>query len=153
STIVTSDPTILPISEAATEMMGVPSQAEYHSAILDRMTSELGFSGAIPDTLFLYDFSAESTRPPGQVNYLNQYEQPDLPVRFGNRSGNACGPSSLVMALSEVRVAVPVLDAYNNTMTAGVADPNWPGEQSREFAWQPGATYAQDKPGPPHAAL
>jgi hypothetical protein len=151
--VSTDNPRVLPKQEAIDKLLGMGSLKQYNELQIGKVEADLSFTGAIPDTLFLYDFSHESTLPFGEVLYLNQYEQASLPVRYGVRSGNACGPSSLVAALFEVGIGATILDVYNNTMTSGVPDPARPGELSQEFDWIKGERYAAGKLAPSFGAV
>ena len=147
TTLIASPPDI-PMAQAAATLLGAGSAPAYDRQVLGTIESGLKFTGAIPDTLLLYDFSGEETLPPPAVRYVNQYEQSQLPPRYGVRSGAACGPSSLVMALDEVSTTVAVLDAFNQTMTPRTpdkADPERPGEYFQEFKWDKGEKYARSK--------
>jgi hypothetical protein len=132
TTLVSDDPTIIPLSDAAAELLQTPNATLHDAAVFAEVGPSVDFAGAVPDTLALYDFSARSTVPPALFQYLDQYEQSDLPEWGGAPGGNAAGPAAVTMALGEVGVPPPVRDVYGSTMTLGAGVPR---ETRQAFDW------------------
>jgi hypothetical protein len=114
-------------------------------------SGEMYLQGAIPELLFVYDYSGlntvapSATVPAGSLAYaavldvsnyvaggytnvyhiINQYDAgfaANLPARFGEPGGNACGPTSLGMSLYANHVAsVNARSVYDNTTSGGLA--------------------------------
>ena len=150
TSVNTTDPGIIPLGEARTEMLGGSTPAAYDQGVLGQVRASLRYEGAVPDTLFLYDFSAENTPRPATLPYRNQFEQPGLPVRFGHAGGNASGPASLAMALEEVGQHVPVAEVYAATMQRGL---DVPPETPQKFDWIKARDWAQRQLSDTHGVL
>lgn len=123
-----------PLSYAQNVVLDIETQVEGGSAYIQ---------GAIPDLLYLYDFSANSTIPltntvppsalvPSVTSwtnfdpYINQYDAGrafNLPVVDGAAGGAACGPTSLTMALNAAgHPQLSCLPVYNGTMKGTLFD-------------------------------
>ena len=125
----TTDARVFPLGDVASELLSAASLREYSTNELDRVEAGLKYSGAVPDTLLLYDFSAQSTVAPGSLPYVNQYELTTAPVQ----GEAACGPSSLTMALAEIGRTVTVQSAWDNTIQM----------QPRGFNWDKGDAWVK----------
>ncbi len=105
-------------------------------------------SGAVPEYLLLYDYTADYTVSPDSIDNINQYDRgasDDLPVRHGYKGGNACGASSLTMALSTLLPVAsrPTLSqAYHNSLQIGLRKSDAttasvvPDDTEQAFLWE-----------------
>ncbi|GEM_PF-5184197 len=132
----------------------------------------LVLSGAPPEFLLLYDFSSSNsvvpsaivpssvvtTRPPGLLNsmypYINQYDAGvafTLPKRFKNPNpspvytpgGNACGPTSLGMALHALNASGDAHSIYDNTMQYGWVSTD---DFANSFQWAKAKAWLEGAP-------
>jgi hypothetical protein len=143
SDVSSSDPSVIPMEEASAQLLG-QTPAARDADVLAGILPTLKFKGAIPETLFLYDFSGHNTNPSAELAYVNQFEQADLPVRFHTTGGNACGPSSLTMALEPFTTPPAVSETYDHTMEKGLAVLP---ETEQGFDWEKGERWAQTSLG------
>lgn len=115
------------------------------SALLNRMKDSL--QGAVPEYLLLYDFSGDYTVSPDSIDNINQFDRgisDNLPQRFSYQGGNACGASSLTMALSALLPPAdrPTLEeVYHNTLQIGLhksdaTTATVPSETAQSFLWE-----------------
>ncbi len=143
--VFTEDNTVLPLSEVASSLLGVPSTFAYVQGILGSYQSQLAsqslrLMGAVPELLVLYDYSVTHTVSPESTiaaavfpdnndslkayhRYINQYDSgtdDGLPSRYGKPGGNACGPTALRMALSTRGLRHTATTVYGNTMEKGL---------------------------------
>lgn len=120
------------------------------TAILNRMKDSL--QGAVPEYLLLYDFSGEYTVSPDSIDNINQFDRgisDNLPQRYSYQGGNACGASSLTMALSNLLppASRPTLrDVYQNTLQIGLQKSDAttatvPSETAQSFLWERAARW------------
>lgn len=109
-------------------------------------------TGMVPEYLLLYDFSAAATVSPDSIDNINQYdrgEQADLPVRYSYKGGNACGASSLTMALSTLLPgeARGIREVYHNALQIGLNKSDAttatvvPPETEQAFLWERAARW------------
>lgn len=131
----TEDSDCLPLQNVCEYYFGGDSVASYFGDAWQSLQAQLGngqmyLSGAIPELLYLYDYSGNFTVPPAHTmpsqwltystvldmtnldypGYTNIYQIANqynaglaynLPIRFNNmKGGNACGPTSLGMMLN-----------------------------------------------------
>jgi hypothetical protein len=132
SKVSTSDPTVISLAEASAELLKAATPAARDAEVSATVFPSLQFAGAIPETLFLYDFEGLSTVPPADVKYVDQYDQATLPVWRGAPGGNASGPSSVAMAIDEDAEQPAVEAVYDHTMRRGL---NVPPETPQGFDW------------------
>jgi hypothetical protein len=138
-----TNPALIPFEEAATAMLGHATIQEFNLAVVNQLRAGFRIEGAIPEFLFLYDFSGRQSIRPDAVSFdrSNQYDLGkafDLPVRWGAAGGNACGPTSLGLALEALgfpRSQAEFTNLFARTMTDPVPDPQRPGEFIRAFHW------------------
>ncbi len=153
----TDNPTCLPLKDVCQHFFGKDSVQPYFTpkwnAIVQQLSSASQFylQGAIPELLFLYDFSGKNTVPPAKTvppglleptaviptpyqpytnifKFINQYDAGisfGLPIRYNQAGGNACGPTSLTMDInSQGYTANDVKVVYANTMEHGLTANN-----------------------------
>ncbi len=144
----TSDPKCIPLTSSYAKLGSSPDT--YVKTVAETITSQLdgptpSLTGAIPELLFLYDFSGKFTVLPTNTvpadgvelpiasntftytnlnKYINQYDAGDayqLPKATGEtgRGGNACGPTSLGMALNVLNQHQDAVVTYTKTMDGG----------------------------------
>lgn len=109
--------------------------------------------GAVPEYLLLYDFTASATVSPDSIDNINQYDRgatDGLPVRHSYAGGNACGASSLTMALSALlppSQRYTLSEVYNNTLQIGLRKSDAttasvvPAETEQAFLWERAARW------------
>ncbi len=142
-------PASLSFDAAERQTLGGKTAAQFSKEVLTFYLDQLALwepaplMGAVPQWLFLYDFSAVSTSDPTNVPCVNQYDAGgffDLPVRFRHRGGAACGPSSLMMALEVLQFLYPVATdvgtLYTQTIKKGDPAADVPGEIEQNFDWK-----------------
>src|SRR4051812_12746311 len=132
SRVTTGDTSVIPLEEASAQLLQAASPAVRDQELFNTTFPSLQYAGAIPETLFFYDFSHRATEAPSDVRYLDQFEQASLPIRYGVHGGNAAGPLSVTMALDKLGTPPSVEAVYGSTMELGAAvQPETP----QEFDW------------------
>lgn len=178
SGVYSQDTTVLTVGQVLADLSGTDPVAFMQSFSGAVSSGLMSMQGAIPELLYLYDFTGTNTTPVDQslLSYfpylMNQYDAGvifGLPTRFTlpapnatgyTPGGNACGPTSLSLALYSFGNLELNPIVYANTMTNApnglILSPpnytnafNWP----RAQAWIEGQINFERLPFPNPAVL